>query len=343
MVRIICDSLAKEKKNIWGDDPNDVFNQKIIAVNNMYRWLYDQGILEKISFQFKDLANETFFALNVADLEPYRAQMERSGVKDADATIRHIFDVEYTPCEYSGAIQLGWTMHTYRSVDGMTGSSWECDLIKMLNTDAIYEVRDMQQAQGIKAAVDKMFSYFDWPVIDKQNAPERDMIDNLFAAASLTKEYNMVEEYDQNIVDAVDMSPDPITPSFLQLLRDHANDPGGMKLIGDTIQVLTGNSIKETLNKLAETAIDCLRSDLSNVINASESDYLTSKEQELLDGKYHEITGVIGALEEQIKAPDFELSVEHSSFDNLIQSATDQASKSHSESISKPDRTDPTR
>lgn len=175
MARIISDSYIKGEKQIWGDDPKDAFNQKILAVNNMYGWLYQQGILEKVSFVFKDYAEGTHFALNAKDLEPYRREMEECGAESAALAVHHIFDEEYTPCVYSGAITLGWTMSTYRDVDGCVGRSWECDLIKCLNTEGIYDIANIRDEQGVKAAVVALYSQFDWnPTLQEEQARQAD-------------------------------------------------------------------------------------------------------------------------------------------------------------------------
>ena len=98
MLRIISDAYVKENKRIWGTDPTTEFNQKILAVNNMYGWLYNQGLLEKVCFEFKDYSDGVEFALDVKDLEPYRSEMEACGVDGATLAVRHIFDEPYTPC-----------------------------------------------------------------------------------------------------------------------------------------------------------------------------------------------------------------------------------------------------
>ncbi len=162
MTRIICDTFVKNNKQIWGNDPNSEFNRKILAVNAMYKWLYEKGYLEKVSFMYKDYSEVTHFALNARDLEPYRKEMEASDVKDTALAVRHIFDEPYSPCVYSGAIELGWTMNSYRSVDGMVGRSWECGLVKSLNTEGIYKVSRVRDEQGVKAAVEELFSQVDW-------------------------------------------------------------------------------------------------------------------------------------------------------------------------------------
>lgn len=173
MARIISDTYIKGEKRIWDldmDNPkNQEFNRKIIAVNEMYGWLYEKGILRQASFEFKDYSDVSFFALDVKDLEPYRSVMEQCGLKDAALAVHHIFDKEYTPCLYSGAIQLGWTMSTYRDVDGCIGRSWETDLIQHLNVGPIYDVLALQKEKGVKAAVSKAFelSEFEPDLFDK--------------------------------------------------------------------------------------------------------------------------------------------------------------------------------
>ena len=153
---------VKEDKHIFGNDPNTDFNQRILAVNDMYAWLYDNGILQKVSFEFKDYEDCAYFALDTKDLLPYRKEMEASRLDKAALAVRYIFDEPCTPCVYCGAIELGWTMSTYRSVDGCVGRSWECSLIQELNTKSIYDISDIRKEKGIKAAVKALYGKMDW-------------------------------------------------------------------------------------------------------------------------------------------------------------------------------------
>lgn len=175
MPRIISDTYEKGEKHIWDldkDNPvNQEFNRKIIAVNDMYGWLYKKGILRDVSFEFKDYSDISFFALDVKDLAPYRSEMEQSGVQNASLAVQHIFDEEYTPCLFSGAIQLGWTMRTYRDIDGCVGRSWEIDLIQHLNNSAVHDILAINNEKflGVRAAVSKTFelSGFEPDLFDK--------------------------------------------------------------------------------------------------------------------------------------------------------------------------------
>lgn len=155
--RIICDNYQKGKKHIFGDDPNAPFNQKIVAVNNMYGWLYNEGILKEISFELKDYSDITYFAFDVADLKKYRKMMEESGVEGAELAVQHIFDEKYSPCHYSGAIELSWTMMSYRDFGGTVGRDWECELSRYLASCAVLDVAEIRKKDGVKAAVKAMF------------------------------------------------------------------------------------------------------------------------------------------------------------------------------------------
>lgn len=157
MDRIICDTYYKKGKRIWTVDPenekNKSFNRRILAVNHLYGWLYHNGVLEAVSFWFRDYEDKIYFALDVNTLLPYRKNMEHSKIADAALAVHHIFDEEYRPCTYSGAIQLGWTMMTYRDNGGCIGSSWECDLVKMLRNRTVQKVLDIKNKRGVKEAV----------------------------------------------------------------------------------------------------------------------------------------------------------------------------------------------
>lgn len=157
MERIIVDSYIKGEKQLWTAAPAEEFNRKIVAVNDMYGWLYAQGILKKVSFEFKDYSDVSFFAVDVKELSPYRAAMEQSGVKNARLAVEHIFDVEYTPCLYSGAIELSWTMFSYRDFDGTVGRSWECELCRHLDAVGVTDVAEIKDEKGIKEAVKYAF------------------------------------------------------------------------------------------------------------------------------------------------------------------------------------------
>lgn len=170
MERIICDSYVKGEKRTWDldkDNPkNQEFNRKILAVNNMFGWLYQNGILQDVSFQIKDYSDITYFAFDAKDLEAHRDAMAASGIPDSDLALRHIFDEPYTPCLYSGAIELTWTMMGYRDFDGSVSRSWECDLVKHLSADAVLDVEQIKDKKGVKEAIRAAFAYSDFEPSD---------------------------------------------------------------------------------------------------------------------------------------------------------------------------------
>jgi len=170
MNRIISDSYIKGTKQIWGNDPSDEFNRRILAVNNMYGWLYQQGILKKVAFKMKDYSDIAYFAFGVNDLLQYRRLMEKSGLPDAALAVHHIFDEEYRPCIYSGAIELGWTMRTYRDFDGTVGRSWECDLVRHLDSPSVLDIVQIQEQEGIRAAVHSVFELSEFEPSDLTKA-----------------------------------------------------------------------------------------------------------------------------------------------------------------------------
>lgn len=195
MPRVICDTYVKGEKHIWTADKDDwsnrEFNRKILAVNDMYGWLYETGILRETAFEIKDYSDVTIFAMDVKDLEPYREKMAASGLKDVDVALRHIFDEYYTPCEYSGAIELGWTMMGYRDVDGCVGRSWECGLLKGLDARAAHDVLRVLEDKGVKDAVSAAFEFAKFLPSDLTRKGER------MTAQPLREEHRlMVEELD---------------------------------------------------------------------------------------------------------------------------------------------------
>ena len=200
MSRIISDTYIKQNKVIWGEDPNTDFNRKILAVNNMYGWLYENGVLEKVSFVYKDFYKATDFALDVKDLLPYRNQMEKSQIKGAALAVRHIFDEPYTPCMYSGAIELGWTMSTYRSVDGMVGRSWECGLIQHLDTEGIYKIADIKDEQGVKAAVRALYDQFDWNLTIPEQKRYQEALNHFNSEVKIDIENDYVKNHARELI-----------------------------------------------------------------------------------------------------------------------------------------------
>lgn len=200
MARIISDMYVKEDKHIWGNDPNEEFNKRILAVNEMYGWLYEKGILEKVSFEFRDYEDAAYFALDAKDLMPLRRQMEASGCQNASLATRHIFDESYTPCTYSGAIELGWTMMSYRDVDGCVGRSWECGLVKNLDSEGIYEVARVRDESGVKAAVSALYAQFDWILTLPEQKRYQEALQHFSQKAGVNIETDYVKTHARELI-----------------------------------------------------------------------------------------------------------------------------------------------
>lgn len=200
MPRIISDVYEKENKRIWGNDPTEEFNKKILAVNNMYGWLYEQGILEKVAFVFMDFEDCTEFALDVKDLEPYRKEMAQAQIDDAGLASWHIFDKPYFPCTYSGAIELGWTMNSYRDVDGTVGRSWECGLVKSLNTEGVYKIAQVKDEIGVKAAVKALYAQFDWNLTLPEQEKYKAALEHFNQKAGVNIENDFVKNHGRELI-----------------------------------------------------------------------------------------------------------------------------------------------
>ena len=130
MERIIMDSYVKQDKQIYGEDRDLAFNKRVLAINAMYGWLNEQEILEKITFAYQDCPEDIHFALDARDLETYRKAMEESKLPEAALAVQHLLDEPYTPCVYSGAIQPGWLMNTYREISGPVLGMWPGTVLK---------------------------------------------------------------------------------------------------------------------------------------------------------------------------------------------------------------------
>ena len=167
--RIISDSLDHKKMGVCVGPEEILCKQRAFAVNRMYRWLYDKGILEEHSFRFKDCGDVVYFAVDVKRLEPYREQMMSSGVDGAEMAVESIFDAEYIPCRFCGAIQLTWTMNYYRDNGGCVGSSHECSVCTTLDNSKAKKAQDIMNKEGRIAAVKYVYDQFRWKVVPNKS------------------------------------------------------------------------------------------------------------------------------------------------------------------------------
>ena len=144
------------------EDVNSEFNTIVRAINDMYAFLYKQGVLKEKSFVSKDLEDAFYFAVDTSDLEFYREEMLNSGVENAELAVKHIFDENHTECFYCGAITLSWTMSTYRDNCGCVGRSWECCGCEGFHTRDVSKFNQIRKEKSIAEAVKYQWSLFKW-------------------------------------------------------------------------------------------------------------------------------------------------------------------------------------
>jgi hypothetical protein len=161
--RIICDCVSKNGPNLYGNDITTPLNKRMIMINNLYLWLYKEGILEKISFEYKDYDDATFFAFDAADLVPYVNNIVNSGIESAADALNLILFDKIQPCVFSGTRQPGCRMTTYRNNNGCVGRSHECELIQYLETGAASVVYGIKNEYNPRMATNILFriSMFD--------------------------------------------------------------------------------------------------------------------------------------------------------------------------------------
>lgn len=136
--------------------------EKMKAINDMYDWMYRTGILKRVAFCWKDYPSATTFALDIAELEPYRDQMKQADISNAEKITTWILDEDHGKCLYSGAYQLTAPMATYREVSGCVGRSFEIDLIQYSANETCIKIREIIDGHGVKAAIKNLFDGIAW-------------------------------------------------------------------------------------------------------------------------------------------------------------------------------------
>ena len=163
--RMIVDYCIKDRsQKTFIGSPADQINKEMTAANDMYIWLYKEGILKKIAFEWKDYPDQVYFAFDVADLIQYRILMQKAPIENAMLAIELIFDRDLKKCVCTGGIQLGWPMHTYRNNNGCISRTLETSLTQILDNDAAREVQKVLRDQGPKCAIQKAFALNEWDV-----------------------------------------------------------------------------------------------------------------------------------------------------------------------------------
>lgn len=162
-MRIINDYYKKQDKLTFDKKfMSEEFYDTRKSVREMYGYLDDKGILKNVSFEYYNDSSETVFAFDAGELEAYRAEMLKSGTYKAELAVKCIFDEEYSQCNYCGAIELSWTMRTYRDNCGCIGRSWECGMCQAFNMKTLVKINEIKETKGVKEAVSALWKLIDW-------------------------------------------------------------------------------------------------------------------------------------------------------------------------------------
>lgn len=156
-------------------------NTAMLACQDMFRWLYQKGLLEKVSFLFlkrDTIAEDICFALDTDKLLPYKQQMLDSGVKNSLISCNEIFGPK-TKSRFSGAVTLNHPMLNYRNNGGCVGRSLETASEQCLDLKTLNLIRKISEKHGTIEAVKSL-----WDLVDETHR--------------LTSEINMDAEYADN-------------------------------------------------------------------------------------------------------------------------------------------------
>lgn len=179
--RMIVDYCIKDRsQKTFIGSPADQINKEMTAANDMYIWLYKEGILKKIAFEWKDYPDQVYFAFDVADLIQYRILMQKAPIENAGLAIELIFDRDLKKCVCTGGIQLGWPMHTYRNNNGCISRTLETSLTQILDNDAAREVQKVLRDQGPKCAIQKAFALNEWDVSNQIEIIAKEIISFIY-------------------------------------------------------------------------------------------------------------------------------------------------------------------
>lgn len=181
MERILMDYYLKD--NILtsiADNNSRAADTTAQIINNVYAWLYQAGILKKISFRYVEYSDMVFFAFDVKDLVPFIKQLQDANIDNVDIAIRLLFYTDLKRCRYSGAHQLLETMETYRDNCGCLGKSYENFMIQDMNNLAVGEIYKVKQDLGIRAAAEKAFDMTSWGPKNDISVLARELIDFIY-------------------------------------------------------------------------------------------------------------------------------------------------------------------
>ena len=155
--KIIVDFYNKNGAELYPTNYQGL-NDRIQLMHDFYEMMYKAGVLQKVSFEYREYNDVVFFAFNANDIAEFvNANLDNPTVT---AAVSKIIFGGIAPCNMTGAIQPGAVMSTYRDNNGCVGRSHECTLVQLLDTYACGLIHDEKHNCGVVDAVKLAFSLY---------------------------------------------------------------------------------------------------------------------------------------------------------------------------------------
>ena len=155
--KIIVDFYNKNGAELYPTNYQGL-NDRIQLMHDFYEMMYKAGVLQKVSFEYREYNDVVFFAFNANDIAEFvNANLDNPTVT---AAVSKIIFGGIAPCNMTGAIQPGAVMSTYRDNNGCVGRSHECTLVQLLDTYACGLIHDEKKTCGVVDAVKLAFSLY---------------------------------------------------------------------------------------------------------------------------------------------------------------------------------------
>ena len=157
MERIIVDTYVIDWQPQIDEYHTSEYINRVISVNSAYGYFYQKGILKEVAFEYEEYNGCVLFALDADELLPYRNELESAENSEFASAAREIFDEHYSPCLYSGAIELTGAMQTFREFAGTVECSWEIEPCQHMDSCQVLDVLEIKEKQGVREAVKYIF------------------------------------------------------------------------------------------------------------------------------------------------------------------------------------------
>ena len=149
---VLMDFYSKNGPELYPEKYAEL-NQRVTAMHKLYHMLYCSGPLQSISFEYKEYDDMVYFAFEVKDLERFLNDCEDKNF----VTLICKYLENCMSCRFTGAIQPGIFMQTYRDNCGCIGKSHECIIAQWLDNDACGMIYNERKTKGVKDAVTMAF------------------------------------------------------------------------------------------------------------------------------------------------------------------------------------------